>query len=83
MQVEIIDQVLAWFMEDVLARDRSKYLTKLSMTASGMTTGFNWKRMTTGIEFVCHHLQKSPDFVLLKDYLDGEVDFEGKGKFQD
>ena len=81
-QAKIVDQVLAWFLEDPLIRNRRQYLTKLSLVVYGKAE-FNWKHFARGIEFACHHIKQPPDFELLKDYLDGEVDFEGKGKFQD
>ena len=80
-QVKIIDQVLAWFLPDPLIRDRNRYLLKLTLLISG-NPDINWNRMEKSIKFGCHHLKKTPDFELLKDYLNGEVDFEGRGKFQ-
>ena len=82
IQANKINRVLAWFYADPLMRDRNNYLMKLSLIASSIDHKFDWQRMEKGINFVIHHLKKPPDYELLKDYLEGRVDFEGRGEYQ-
>ncbi len=80
-QVRQINKVMAWF-HDPIQREKLQYLVGLSWLVSATGYFANWDRIEKAIVFAVHQQKKPPDFDLLKDYMQGLVDFDGRGEYR-
>lgn len=75
-----------WLIDIIISHETGKTKSQRLQAWIGALLGgegsIKWDRLESAVRFIRHNITRPPDFELLKDWLNGEVDIDGIGKIQ-